>query len=110
VVCEFTGALAPQLDDLIVSTHLYRIAQEAVNNALRHAGATNIVIGLAEVTEGAELSIEDNGRGFTAKGERKAGMGLEVMRHRARLIGAQLSVDSRRGHGTRIVCLLPKQP
>jgi PAS domain S-box-containing protein len=110
VACEFAGAPAAQIADLTVATHLYRMAQEAVNNALRHGRATHISIRCSDLANGTELRIEDDGRGFATKQAGKAGMGLDVMRHRARLIGAQFSVDSRRGKGTRIMCFLPKQP
>ena len=84
---------------------LYRIAQEALNNALRHASPTRVTLTLRLLPEGRlQLCIADDGRGFngpTAPG--KSGFGLMSIRERALSIGAQVSIDSEAGRGTRIV-------
>jgi PAS domain S-box-containing protein len=110
VECDFRSESPPRIGDVTVATHLFRIAQEAVNNALRHARASRIGVRLEQTSQWLELTIEDNGRGMATACGRNGGMGLDVMRHRARLIGGQLSVESRRGKGTRIVCSIAKQP
>ncbi len=90
-----------------VAGHLFRIAQEAVNNALKHSRAKRIILSLARGADGLELSVADNGRGFTpAKGR---GMGLQVMQHRASVIGAELTVETKPGQGTTIRCRLPEK-
>lgn len=90
--------------DNAVAGHLYRIAQEAVNNALKHSGATEVIIRLAQSGDALELSIRDTGKGLT--GAKGAGMGLQVMKHRARVIGGELRVQSQPGQGVTIACRL----
>jgi PAS domain S-box-containing protein len=107
VACKFQCEMPVRLQDLQTSTHLFRIAQEGVNNALKHARAKQILIRLTESEYGVQLVIEDNGSGLPPK--HKAGMGLQVIQHRARLIGAHMHIHSSRGRGVRIVCSLPKQ-
>ena len=80
---------------------LYGIAQEALNNALRHAQASHIDVCLSEASEGACLDIRDDGQGFGAC-ENGIGLGLRGMRERAAEIGAKLSISSAPGNGTRI--------
>ncbi|ACB74834.1 hybrid sensor histidine kinase/response regulator [Opitutus terrae] len=89
----------------VVAGHLYRIAQEAVNNAIKHSGATEVVISLACHDGELRLGIVDNGRGLART--KSAGMGLQVMKHRARVIGAELEVESKSGKGVAIACTLP---
>ena len=93
------------VENNVVAGHLYRIAQEAVNNAVKYSGAREIVIHLARRKSGLELRISDNGSGLGATKSR--GMGLQVMKHRAAVIGAQLTVDSKTGRGVTIMCTLP---
>ena len=91
------------------SMHLYRITQEALANATRHAKANQIRITLARMDHRYRLEVEDNGTGFdegqadAARGK-APGMGLSIMRHRAEMIGAHLSVASSPGSGTTITC------
>ena len=92
------------LDDSATADHLYRIAQEALNNAVKHSGADRMVVSLTRDEAGLELRVADNGRGFVEL--RTPGMGLQVMRHRASVIGAQLTVESKPGKGTIIQCRL----
>lgn len=85
---------------------LYRIAQEALNNAAKHARATEIDINLSVFTERIELTICDNGRGFDKQHDRK-GFGLSIMRERADNIGASLIINSGVGMGTNIKIVWP---
>lgn len=89
------------------AAQVYRIAQEAVSNAARHGGATEIRVTLEKVDGLGRLHIEDNGRGFSPRTRSHAGMGLRIMRYRAEMIGGTLSVEARPGRGARIVCLYP---
>lgn len=82
-----------------VAVHLYRITQEAISNAVKHSGASRIAVVLAEEDGGFTLEIRDNGKGF-ATSVVAAGMGLQIMRFRSRLIGSTLSIDSSEGCGT----------
>jgi PAS domain S-box-containing protein len=94
----------PKLD-LPVATHLYRVAQEAIHNAVRHAAAGEIKVCLAHRDDHVVLSIADDGSGFSP--DAQAGMGIRVMRYRARLIGASLSIQPGPDGGTIVVCALP---
>ncbi len=89
-----------------VQTQLFRIAQEAVHNAVRHSGASKIEITLTEDKEGMALRIRDNGAGFDENRTASSGMGLHIMRYRASMANGTLSVASQPGKGTVIACIL----
>lgn len=80
---------------------LYRVAQEALANAARHAGAESIVVRLARENGRVELTVSDDGSGF-AFDQAGGGLGLEGMRERAMLVGGELRIESRLGLGTRV--------
>jgi signal transduction histidine kinase len=84
------------------ATHLYRIAQEGINNATRHANARNIFVFLDGVDRSVTLRVEDDGTGISDSNSE--GMGLDIMRYRARLIGGELTIERRNGRGTAISC------
>lgn len=91
-----------------LSTHLYRIAQEAVSNAIQHGKAKHVVIGLTTVRNRGVLTIRDDGSGIPTDTEDKQGLGLRSMRYRAGMIHA--SLDVRRdldGGGTIVTCSFP---
>jgi len=108
VKCGFHCDPPILIDDNTVATHLYRIAQEAINNAIRHAAANHISISLEPEDHHAVLTISDDGCGID---ERKVlengGFGLRIMSYRARLIGADFAILPRDGGGTVIRCSLP---
>jgi PAS domain S-box-containing protein len=88
-----------------VETHIYRIAQEALNNISKHAHATHVGVVLQRAGAGVLLIVEDNGRGFDmtrAAGPPDGGFGLLGMRERAELIGGTLDIDSAPGKGTTV--------
>jgi signal transduction histidine kinase len=87
---------------------LYRITQEAVGNALRHARAGRVEISIASDAHALSVAVEDDGCGLGAAATPNGGMGLRIMQHRARIIGASLSLFSQPGKGTRMVCRLPR--
>src|SRR5262245_48876335 len=87
--------------------HLYRLSQEAVNNAVKHGRGRNILISLSDDSDLLSLTIEDDGRGFQATRESSSGSGLRIMRYRAELIGATLTIGRAEPHGTIVTCLLP---
>lgn len=93
------------LSDNDAATQLYRIAQEAISNAVRHGGPTKIDITLKTSVRDFLLKIEDNGIGIPAETEgKRSGIGLFIMRHRARMINATLEVESVEGRGVSISC------
>jgi PAS domain S-box-containing protein len=109
VRCEFTYDQRVKITDTAIATHLYRIAQEAITNSLKHGKAKHIQLQFANRGAQIEFSIEDDGRGLPKTGARRTGMGLPLIQHRARLIGGQIAIHSSPGQGVRIVCSLPKQ-
>ena len=87
---------------------LYRIAQEAVSNALRHGRPVRVVVSLRGVREGLELKVEDDGSGFCVGSSLGLGMGLASMRERAHTAGGHFQIASSSNHGTTVVVYLPK--
>jgi signal transduction histidine kinase len=104
--CRFECPRPVLVPNNAVAGHLYRIAQEAVNNAIKHSGATALVVRLAASRNLLELRISDNGRGLPDT--RPTGLGLRVMRHRAEVVGAELTIESKPGRGVTINCVLPR--
>jgi len=94
------------IDDPQTAMHLYRIAQQALNNALSHAAASLIRLRLCWEKDGMTMSIADNGRGFSPALRPSQGMGLRTMQYRAHLIGAELVVESNPATGTEVRCTL----
>ncbi len=103
--CE-AGEDAPRCD-VATATHLYRIAQEAVNNAVKHSGAKTVLLRLTQAAGTIVLEISDDGRGFDHRSRREGGMGLHIMEYRARLIGGSLHLRDNDGRGTVITCRMP---
>lgn len=101
VECRFDSPVV-LVDEHHTAGQFYRIAQEAVNNALKHSRAKRITLTLVRTAGALELAVTDNGRGFPKV--LRPGMGLQVMRHRASVINAELTVDSQPGRGTSIRC------
>jgi signal transduction histidine kinase len=87
-----------------VEVALYRIAQEALNNALKHASANQIMLRANKTDSRVTLEIEDNGIGFAPETTRTgSGMGLINMRERARQLGGDLTISSTPGGGTHVI-------
>jgi signal transduction histidine kinase len=95
------------------ATGLFRIAQEALTNVARHAGAGHVRVALAPVPGGVELTVEDDGSGFdvdaAVQGQagQRSGLGLLGIGERARMLGGDAAVASRPGDGTRIRVRVP---
>src|SRR5918996_405989 len=86
----------------------YHVAREAVMNAIKHAEASAITITLEPTTEGARLSVADDGRGFDAEaGEPEGHFGLTMMRERAQVAGGSFKIDSAEGQGTTVIADFP---
>ena len=90
----------------MLALHLYRIAEEAVTNAVKHAGANSITIKLAILAGRPVLEIADDGKGIGEK-LKAEGMGLRNMQYRASVIGGELTVEARKSGGTCVRCTLP---
>jgi two-component system sensor kinase FixL len=102
IPCQFVCDGSVPIDDNFTATQLFLIAREAVQNAARHAKASQLTINLHD-TDGIWLSVEDNGRGLPKDVGGSGGMGLRIMRHRSDLIGGQLQFESINGRGTRLL-------
>lgn len=92
-----------------VKVALYRIAQESLTNAARHAGANSVALSLDLSPESVRLSVEDDGRGFDANDVAPTSFGLGIMRERAASIGANLEIVSELDRGTRVTACWPAQ-
>jgi PAS domain S-box-containing protein len=100
-------------DDLLDMTtrlHLYRIAQESLNNVLRHADARQATVTLAMSRAAATLRIADDGKGVDAQATSASGLGLKIMGYRAQMIGARLGVVPRDDGGTVVTVVCPCRP
>jgi signal transduction histidine kinase len=107
VTCRFESSPTITIKDTGKEMHLYRIAQEAVNNSLKHAQASRIDIRLFTRGPQVVLMITDDGIGIRAEvGEQGRGMGLRVMQHRAKMIGGTLSIQRAGERGTMVTCVL----
>ena len=94
-----------KLADRSVQTHLFRLAQEAVNNSIKHGKAKNIQINLQKTDEKCVLSIADDGKGFPPEQQIKLkGLGLRIMNFRAQKIGGELNIEPLSTGGTMVKC------
>lgn len=107
ISCRFECPLPVLVSDTQTSEHLYRIAQEAVGNAIKHGHAKNILIRLETSGFGKVLRVIDDGSGLPASPLNGKGMGLRIMSYRAQLIGAKFNIRRRDAVGTVVTCLLP---
>ncbi len=106
--CHFHSDSPVLVKDSSIATHLYRIAQEAVTNAVRHSRARSLWIRLRKHAAELELTVEDNGAGLSSAKQRKAtGMGLHIMEYRTRTIGGRLHLGPGRRGGTIVSCCIP---
>jgi signal transduction histidine kinase len=109
IACDFECESPVLIHDPEAAEHLFRIAQEAVRNAVVHAQPRHIRIGLETVETGLELRVEDDGVGIAKSRPSRTGMGLRIMAQRARLIGAAFAIEGSAAGGTVVTCLLPTQ-
>ncbi len=108
--CTFRVQGEVRIGNTSAATHLYRIAQEAINNATRHGRADRIRIALRAEGPVATLSVADNGLGLSRSVTDSPGLGLSIMRYRARLVGGQLAMTEPNAGGTLVACSFPQRP
>ncbi|HEX7070318.1 MAG TPA: PAS domain S-box protein [Rhodothermales bacterium] len=104
ISCGFEEVGSTLLYDNTAATHLFRISQEAVSNAVKHGKATRITIRLASGEDQIRIRIQDNGVGIPEELPEHRGMGVRIMHHRARMIGGTLEIRRAASGGTIVVC------
>ena len=102
--CSFECPKPVLVRDNAAATHLYRIAQEAINNAVKHGRARKVVIRLAVEGKTVCLRVEDDGNGFKEPPGGHHGMGLHIMKYRSEVVGAKLTVAAGPKRGTAVTC------
>jgi PAS domain S-box-containing protein len=105
--CRFECPAAVLIFDEMLAEHLYHMAQESVNNAVKHAKPRGVVIGLTEENGSGTLTVRDDGAGFQSISAAPSGLGLRIMNYRAKIIGGALNVQSTPGEGTVVSCTFP---
>jgi len=105
IPCSLHVAEKPSNLEIGTTIHLYRIAQEAVNNAIKHSAAKSVNIEFDSSEGDFDLQISDNGQGLRADARSGGGMGLHIMEYRARAIGAKLEITARKDGGTCVRCV-----
>ena len=107
ITCRFECGEPVLLYDVNAATHLYHIAREAVNNAIKHGNPSHVVIGLFAKNGEGTLSVQDDGGGISEISSNHAGMGLNIMNYRANMVGGSLDIRRNFTGGTSVVCLFP---
>lgn len=107
--CRFESHAPQVFGDRVLATHLYRIAQEAVNNAVKHSQAGTIWIRLRAPGDQITLIVEDDGQGIADAERNQQGMGLHIMAYRARGIGGTLRIAPRPRGGTVVSCCVRRK-
>jgi signal transduction histidine kinase len=105
--CRLECREAVPIHENTLADHLYYIAVEAVNNAIKHGRAKNIVIRLGERNRGGILMVEDDGAGFETVSGTRVGLGLSIMEYRAKMVGGSMEMQSIPGEGTVVTCMFP---
>ena len=108
IQCRFDSEGVVAVKNAVIATHLYRIAQEALTNAVKHSRARKLSIHLKAGANQLELRVEDDGAGLSpAKRKKATGMGLHIMAYRARAIGGTLHLGPGPRGGTVVSCCIP---
>jgi PAS domain S-box-containing protein len=107
VTCLFRDCSPLPMLNPTKATHLYRIAQEAVHNAIKHGKSKRITIQLSVTDHHLTLSVRDNGIGYCLPTSTPTGIGTQIMRHRTDTIGGQLTIERAKRTGTVVTCTLP---
>jgi|GEM_PF-1149864 len=107
IPCKLVCPETVYVKDPEVATQVYRIAQEALNNAMRHSLATKLTVSLTRQSGFILLAVRDNGIGFNSEQVREGGMGLRSMRYRARMIRGTIDIHPDAKGGTTVTCHFP---
>src|ERR1051325_1117910 len=104
IKCRFECAEPVLLADNVTATHLYRIAQEAINKPIKHGKAREVDVRLRRDSNSAQLVVSDDGLGLPKDLAPNGGMGLQIMKYRAGMIGGSLEIRPANGRGAAVVC------
>jgi PAS domain S-box-containing protein len=107
VRCQLDCEAGVAVENQAVATHLFRLAQEAVSNAVKHSKASQISLQFKKDADRIYLGISDNGIGIPAEPFKGRGMGMRIMRSRAGMIGGTLTVERNLSGGTTVICAAP---
>jgi two-component system sensor kinase FixL len=107
--CRFDFADSVVMRDHAAATHLFRIAQEAVSNAIKHGKAERIYISLRSARGRIILKVSDNGVGFPKTASKGKGMGLRIMQSRAGMIGGTIAIERNIGSGVNVICAVSEK-
>jgi PAS domain S-box-containing protein len=105
--CRFSCRKLVHIEDSAIAGHLFRVAQEAVTNALRHAQPQRIEIRLTRTADAVKLLVSDDGKGMGTLSPRRQGLGLHIMQYRAALVHGTLKVRPSKSGGTEVSCTAP---
>jgi len=110
IPCDVLCPWSVPVENEAAATHLFRIAQEAVTNAVKHAHPRHIAIRLAVKPWQIDLTVTDDGKGLPTLDGQHTGMGMHIMNYRARAINGRFKIESTPTKGTRVFCTVPRQP
>jgi signal transduction histidine kinase len=105
--CRYEGASDVQLAENVQVLHLYRLAQEAVHNAIKHGAPATVRVGLQQDADELVLTVRDDGKGIASAPEQATGLGLHIMQYRAGIMGGRCTVGPADGGGTLVCCKVP---
>ena len=108
IPCSFICPGPVPISENTQAVHLFRIAQEALGNALKHGHAKSVIIALEHSDNACFLRVSDDGAGFYSSGGERKGMGLSIMRYRARMISGTTEIQPNSPSGTVVVCTIEK--
>src|SRR6056297_18760 len=97
----------PEIENHSKALHLYRIVQEAINNAVKHGNPKNIDIRLSENADHLLVVVQDDGNGFSNPAKDHEGKGIQIMKHRARMMGGNLELVRTKHNRTMVRCMIP---
>ncbi len=109
ITCRFEHDEPVTIDDEATATHVYRIVQEALNNAIKHGNASSIDISFQTDGKVNTVTVRDNGVGFPPVLSQGKGMGLNIMKYRASMIGGSLDIRNDKNRGAVLVCSFPER-
>jgi len=109
VECAYQGEESTIELDERTALHLYRIAQEATTNSVKHGRPQQVAIDLFRENDAIHLLVRDDGDGISGTIGPGRGMGLKIMQHRANMVGARLDIESTPGEGVIVRCVLPER-